>query len=360
MLPQTRMVMAGLLTAALLVGSSRAADLTESLKMGTPDIKSAGPLAFGPDGVLFVGDRQAAAIFAIDTGDRTPSAAGPFKVQGIDDKIAATLGTEAKQITLNSLAVNPTSGRAYLSVSRGRGPDGDPVLVRVDREGKIEEVPLKDVKFSKAALPNPPQGKGRQDAITHIAFVKDRVYVAGLSNEEFASKLRAIPFPFTDADKGASVEIYHGSHGRFETNSPVRTFVAYEINGEDNLLAAYTCTPLVKIPVTQLKAGERVKGTTVAELGNRNSPLDMIVYQKDGKDFILMANTSRGVMKITTENIDKIEPITKPQRSTAGLIYETIAGLKGVKHLDRLNKDNALVLVQADGGSMSLESIALP
>ena len=53
MLPQTRLVMAGVLTAVMLAGSSRAADLTESLKMGTPDIKSAGPLAFGPDGVLF-------------------------------------------------------------------------------------------------------------------------------------------------------------------------------------------------------------------------------------------------------------------------------------------------------------------
>jgi hypothetical protein len=360
MLLRTRFVMAGFLMFTLLAGSSRAADLTESLKTGTPSIKSVGPLAFGPDGVLFIGDSQAATIFAIDTGDRTPSPAGPFKIQGIDEKIAAMLGTEAKQITLNALAVNPASGRAYLSISRGRGPDGVPVVVRVDREEKIEEVPLKDVKFSKAVLPNQAQGKGRQDAITHIAFVKDRVYIAGLSNEEFASKLRAIPFPFADADKGASVEIYHGSHGRFETNSPVRTFVAYEINGEDNLLAAYTCTPLVKIPVSQLKPGERVKGTTIAELGNGNSPLDMIVYQKDGKDFILLANSRRGIMKITTEKIDKIDPITKPQRTTAGLTYETITGLKGVKHLDRLSKDNALALVQTDSGGMNLESIALP
>jgi hypothetical protein len=348
------------LTAAFFAGTSRAADLTESLKKGTPDIQSVGPLAFGPEGILFVGDRQAAAIFAIDTGDRTPSPAGPFKVENIDEKVAAMLGTEAKQILLNALAVNPASGRAYLSVSRGRGPDAAPVLVRVDREGKIEEVPLKDVKFSKAVLPNPAQGQRRQDAITHIAFVKDRVFVAGLSNEDFASNFRAIPFPFSQTDKGTNVEIYHGSHGRFETNSPVRTFVAYEINGEPNLLAAYTCTPLVKIPVSQLKAGERVKGTTIAELGNRNNPLDMIVYQKDGKDFILMANSSRGIMKITTENIDKIAGITKPQRDKAGLSYETIANLKGVKHLDRLDKENALALVQGDTGAMNLESIALP
>ena len=36
------------------------------LAAGSPDIKSVGPLAFGPEGVLFVGDNVGAAIFAID------------------------------------------------------------------------------------------------------------------------------------------------------------------------------------------------------------------------------------------------------------------------------------------------------
>ncbi len=360
MLLRTRLTMAALIAAALLAGPARAADLSASLKAGTPDLKSVGPLAFGPEGILFVGDPQGAAIFAIDTGDRTPSAAGPFKIEGIDEKIGAMLGTEAKQILINGLAVNPASNKAYMSISRGKGPDAAPVLLRVDREGKIDEVALKEVKFSKAVLPNPAEGKNREDVITHIAYVKGKVFVAGLSNEEFASKLRSIPFPFTEADKGTSVEIYHGSHGRFETNAPVRTFVPYEIKGEANLLAAYTCTPLVKIPVSQLKAGERVKGTTIAELGNGNRPLDMIVYQKDGKDYILMANSRRGIMKITTENIDQIEGITKPVAQKAGLTYETISALKGVQHLDLLDKENALLLVRTDSGSLNLESIALP
>ena len=39
------------------------------LEVGTPGIKSVGPLAFGPDGLLFVGDNVGAAIFAIDVGD---------------------------------------------------------------------------------------------------------------------------------------------------------------------------------------------------------------------------------------------------------------------------------------------------
>ncbi len=44
-------------------------------------------------------------------------------------------------------------------------------------------------------------------------------------------------------------------------------------------------------------------GTTIAELGNRNRPLDMIVYQKDGKEFLLMSNNSRGVMTIPTDGV---------------------------------------------------------
>ena len=229
-------------------------------------------------------------------------------------------------------------------------------------DGKIEELSLKNVKFAKAELPNSPDGdkvdrrgnKLRSQSITDLEYVDGRVFVAGLSNEEFASNLRAIPFPFADVEKGASVEIYHGAHGKFETASPVRTFTHYKIGGDEHLLAAYTCTPLVKLPVKQLQTGEKVKGVTIAELGNGNRPLDMLVYKKDGKDFILLANDRRGVMKITTDNIDKIEGITKPIQGTAGLTYETIGEMKGVTQLDRLNDTSALVLVQSEpGGAQS-------
>ena len=55
MLPRKCFAFAALTCALLLAGSARA-DQTDSLKKGTPEIKSAGPLAFGPDGVLFVGE----------------------------------------------------------------------------------------------------------------------------------------------------------------------------------------------------------------------------------------------------------------------------------------------------------------
>jgi hypothetical protein len=349
------------LTAALaLAAAARADTALDSLKSDSPELKSATALTFGPEGILFVADPAGAAIYALDTGDRTPGKGDNRpKVTNLDEKIASLIGIDAKQLSVNNLAVNPISGTAYLSVSRGRGPDAKPVIVRVGRDSKVAEFNLKGVKYAKAELPNAATGQRRNDAITGMAFVKDRLFVAGLSNEEFASKFRSIPFPFQAADKGTSVEIYHGSHGRFETASPIRTFVPFDIGGETNLLAAYTCTPLVKVPVKELKPGEKIKGTTIAELGNRNNPLDMVVYEKGGKRYILIANSARGVMKVTTEGIDKAEGITAKVADKAGLQYETIANLKGVQRLAGYDKTHALVL-QRDGNDLNLTPIELP
>jgi hypothetical protein len=343
---------------------ARGAEPTASLKKGTPDLKSAGPLAFGPDGILLVGDTKGAALFAIDTGERKAAAGNrAIEVKDLGGKVAAMLGTDPKQIAINDMAVNPQSGTVYLSVSRGRGPDAIPLLVRINADGKPEEFSLENVHFAKADLPNAPANeRQRVESITDVAFADGRVFVAGLSNEEFSSRLIAIPFPFSsEGFDGAAIEIYHGAHGRLETKSPIRTFVTYRIQNEPYMLAAYTCTPLVKLPVSELKAGAHIKGTTIAELGNRNRPLDMIVYHKDGKDYLLMANSSRGVMKIPTENAGTAEGITAPVNGKKGIGYDTIASLKGVAQMDQLDDHHAVLLVQEDpNGSMDLRTIELP
>jgi hypothetical protein len=338
-----------------------------SLKTGKAELKSAGPLAFGPNGVLFVGDSAAASVVALDTGDTKPAkTAGNIDIKGINQKIAGLLGTAPDQIRIEDVVVNPVSKQVYMSVSRGLGPDASPVILRVDAAGKISELSLNDIKHAKVSLTDAPspdakdrRGESlRTQSITDLAFVDGNVIVAGLSNEEFASSLRSIPFPFRETQKGAGIEIFHGAHGRFETNAPVRTFVPFEVNNQPHILAAYTCTPLVKIPVSELKPGNKVKGTTIAELGNRNRPLDMIVYRKGGKDFILMANSSRGVMKLPAEKLDSYQPITA-QTDKQGVPYETIASLKGVQQLDKLDDSNAVMLTD-DGGSLDLRAVPLP
>src|SRR6059058_4375848 len=189
---------------------------------GKPDLKSAGPLAFGPKGVLFVGDPQGAQIFAIDVGLAPTNPIGPtFKLEGADAKIAALLGTKADDITINDVVVEPGTNIAYCSVSRGKGPNAEPAIVRVDGNGNVTALPLDKVAYSKVSIANaPPEGptaKGgkaspRQQTITDLGFVDGKLFIAGLSNEEFASKLRSVEFPFKSSDTATSVEIFHTNH----------------------------------------------------------------------------------------------------------------------------------------------------
>jgi len=368
-----RITFSALAVSGLLSTPIHAANSMAGMSEGKPDIKSISQLAFGPEGILFVADSKSAAIFAVATGDTAATAGSDaLKVEGINQKIAALLGTTADQLLIDDMAVNPLSRNAYLAVSRGRGPGATPVIIRVKAGGKLEPFALDKVKFSRAQLPDAPtdgvvgQGKRqsnpRQEAITDIAFLEDRVLIAGLANEEFASTLRAIPFPFKTVPNSTSVEIYHGSHGRFETRAPVRTFVPFKVGNEPSLLAAYTCTPLVQFPIKDLYPGAKIKGKTVAELGNRNRPIDMIVYQKDGKDYLLLANSSRGVMKISTDKIENAAKIESPvpDGTTRGQPYETIADWKGIDHLANLDAQHALVLRRGEGNSLTLESLALP
>ena len=88
----------------------------------------------------------------------------------------------------------------------------------------------------------------------------------------------------------------------------------------------------------------------------------MIVYQKGGKDYLLLANSSRGVMKISTDEIEKMGSIEAPVPDGAkqGLPYETVAGWVGIDQLDRLDTGHALVLRRGESGALHLESLPLP
>lgn len=339
------------------------------LKPGAVELKSAGPLAFGPDGILFIGDPKAAAIYAIDTGDKDGApAAAKYKIEGLQQKLADAIGSSPDQVSVSDLVVNPASGNVYLLTSVKDGKIG---LVKVDGKGEVSPVSLDKIPFAVAAIPNAPEdkevGEGkrrknpRNESITDIAFQDGKLIVAGLSGAEAPSTVLELAFPFVAADPGASIEIFHGAHGRLEDTAVVRTFVPFNIGGEMSILAGFTCTPLVRFSLDDLEAGKKVRGTTLAELGNHNKPLDMISYQKDGQDFLLLSNSARGVMKINTKELGRDKGITEPvKQETAGQEYETIGDLKNVVQMDRLNEKNAVVLIQAENGPMELLSVPLP
>src|SRR5438034_10281032 len=211
---------------------------------------------------------------------------------------------------------------------RGLGAGARPALLRVDGAGTISVIDTDALPFTSVDLPNLKVSTTRNlraQSITDIKYADGRVWASGLSNEDFASKLWSIAYPFTQAEHGLSLEIYHGNHRRLETRAPMYAFVPYTIDNQPYIIGSYLCTPLVKFPVAALQHQSVLphRGTTIGEFGAANRPIDMIVYTKNGKDFILMSNTSRGVMNIPTDGFATAAPLTRPVNDTAGVPFET-------------------------------------
>jgi hypothetical protein len=353
------------LAAVVLAATNRKDALREGFVNGTADVKSISTLAFGPDGILLIGDSKSASVFALDTKDNQKAEKTPvIDLKKFDQKVAGALGTTVDNITIQDLVVNPLSKKIYCAVQMG---DGTPVLLKVDGES-ISKVSLSDVAYSVAGINNAPAEDAKDQrgrplrvaSVSDIAFVDGKVLVTGLSNKEFSSTFRSIPFPFTKQQDQSSLEIYHAAHQQYETYAPIRTFAAADINGKKQLIASYTCTPLVLFPLDELKPGIHVKGRTVAEMGSGNSPIDMITMKnKAGENVLLMSNSSRPIFRVKFTDIEKFQgTITTPVTenfATVGVDFVSLPVTNALQ-LDKLDDSTFVVLQRKTNGDLDLWS----
>jgi hypothetical protein len=224
---------------------------------------------------------------------------------------------------------------------RGHGTAQLPVIVKIDSvEGRVSQVDLSDVPFASASITNAPADDDRSDTllveapegeeveiagrtlriarpssrtstVTDLAYADGTVLVAGMSNEEFSSNLRRIPFAFGDEMLDNSLQIFHVSHDQYETAAPIRTFIPY--NGGSTVLASYTCTPVVQFFLKDLDPGTQAIGRTVADLGPMNQPIDMVSFTSGDEEFLVISNTHHPVTKLACRDIDRQEPLTQPK-----------------------------------------------
>ena len=335
-------------------------------------LTSAGPLAFGPEGILFVSDPKSATIYAIDTKSHRPEKAdlekATYQLEDVQGALASLANGNAGDVAVADIAVDPEAGTLLMSVTLASRPG----LAVVGLDGKANLIKLDKVLASAIELPNAPPdkvtGEGRRasnkrmESITDLAFSEGRLIVSGLAGENPLSTVRAIGFPFQAPGSEAQIEIFHAAHGRNEDYAAIRAFIPINIDGKPSLLAGFTCTPLVRFSLDSLQKGDKVRGTTVAELGNQNRPLDMIVYERDGKTFLLVTNTARGVMKIDTADVAGQDELTEPVKGggTAGVPFSKVESMTGILQLAKLGETHGVILRETEEKRLSLATIELP
>ena len=348
-------------------------------------LSSAGALAFDNANTLFVGDAKAGLVHAFDLTDnltdqadyqlgRAQTFEGRTIFNNLDVEIAALLGVEAADIAINDMVVHKPTKQIFLSVHRGHGPDAEAVVIAVNN-GALELVDLTSADHSSMSVGPVPTSETLEFgqplntlAITDIDYHNGELFVAGVSNEEFASKLRRIPFPFTNEISTSSIEIWHAVHAQYETRAPIITQTIAELDGEPTLIAIYACTPIVRIPLAELTDGAEVRGTMIGEMGFGNTPLDIVPYLNgwDGTSNVVVTNTNRSAASINLEAIASAEAMPHGEGvqnvfSVEG-VYQFPLPMSGTLHLDTLDETYALVVRHSpeDVRNIQLHTVAMP
>ena len=297
------------------------------------DVQSISRLEAGPGNVLFVADWKAARVHAIELPPAQQKAAGTFNILDLEALLSRQLG--GARITVQDMAVRPGTGEVYVAVSSG--PARTPALFAVTSDGKARRVDLKAAGATSVTLRDAPKGDDkfwkqtpeRSFTVTDMKWRDGELFVAGLSNQEFSSTLRRIRFPFTAQQSVSSIEIFHGGHNMMETRAPVRAMSFANLDGKPYLVAAYTCTPLVLIPIDALQDGAHVRGKTVAELGYGNTPADMISYSMRVGD-----KTEDYMMLVNFNRVSNVIPVSELRAASARPGIEKVVSFGQIAGLD--------------------------
>src|SRR5438270_14067980 len=134
---------------ALTVPAYGQGTILKSTATGDPQVQSIEALAFGPGGVLLIGDSRGAQVVAVDTGDTMPKPWSKVELPRVDEKLAGRLGTTARGIEILKLAVNPASFTAYFAVRNNEGKKD--LILTLDAAGKVGEFLLDNVKYARIA-----------------------------------------------------------------------------------------------------------------------------------------------------------------------------------------------------------------
>ena len=321
------------------------------------DIKSISRLAAGPENVLFVADWKSARVHAITLPPAAQKPAGTaFNILDLEDLLSRQVG--GAKVTVEDMVVRPGTAEVYIAVSYGAAKT--PALIVVSSDHRARRVNLEAAKSTSIALRDAPTSNykfwretpERSFTVTDMKWRDGELFIAGLSNQDFASTLRRIKYPFDSQQSVTSVEIYHTGHNLIETRAPIRAMSFATLGGKPYLVAAYTCTPIVIIPLDELKDGAHIRGKTIAELGYGNTPADLIAYTKtdQGKteDFLMLVNFDRGSSIIPVSELEAasarpgIETLV-PFGQIAGLDVMP-APLAGTMRLDNLDEKSFIVV----------------
>jgi len=332
------------------------------------ELQTAARLAFDDGGTLYIADWKAERIYAVKVPAARTAPDVPFNLHDVQKSIAAALKTKETGMRFEDLVVQPGTGTAYVAVTAG----GKPAVVSIDAGGKVQRLATGGLKTFATITDAPGPDKtfwrdlpAAALTVTDMKVHAGKLYLAGLSNRNFASTLRVYDVAGGGKASTATVEMYHPVHNQVETRAPIRAMAFADVDGVPSMVAAYTCTPVVLIPLDAIRDGAHIVGKTIGEMGWGSMPNALVSYKLGDSDLVLLVNSSRSADLMTVSDIAQHakqpgidKPIQWPNNPVSG-VKGTMTPMAASMRVDNLN-DKLLLALRRDDASGAMQLVTIP
>lgn len=273
-------------------GSGTLSNVLEGAQLGDPHLLSAQRLAFGPGGVLLIGDGRSERIVAVETGDTSEAAREDNSFNRIDNLpglAADAIGPDvaSDDVVIEDVAVNPSSFITYIAATRTS--TNEAYVLWVDADADLRLFDMSNVVH--AAVDVRPSD-GAAALIADLIWFKSSV-IATVTPQSFLRHeitYVATPFEHEGGARHTTTRIFHRSWNQWITEQPMDAFFTFENAVGQRFLAGSFTSSVAVFEASELADGSSEEpGETVFDLLDGRWVLDFEVFQRDDEMRVLLS-----------------------------------------------------------------------
>lgn len=273
------------------MGSGATPNMLSEAQLGNPELRSAQQLAFGPGGVLLIGDGRTDRLVAVETGDTSLASREENAFERIDNLAGAAANAIGKNVTaselqIDDMAVNPVSHRTYLAVTRFTTLEA--YVLSVGPDGDLHVFDLDNVVH---AIVDVPPADGGAATFAGLSWTDENVIGSVTPQSFLRHELTYVKTPFAHEGRVryATTRVFHKGWGMWVDNLPMDRFFTYEDGGELFVAGSFGSS-VARFRSAELEGGAAdVQGATVFDLLDGRTVSDFMTYERDGETLVIVS-----------------------------------------------------------------------
>ncbi|HEY1045188.1 MAG TPA: hypothetical protein VGF79_02040 [Bacteroidia bacterium] len=263
-------------------------------------------LAYSNDQVLMLAvNNSTGMVYAIDLEDNNAGSASANEITGnVSDfgtKLAAAMGTQASNLSILNMEVNPISKNVYLLAFNNSNNSSS--VIKVSAAGtSVTVLDLSNVTYSSISY------SASGERVNDIAWGNNTLFLSFSHASTLVGRVGSIKAPFkhnASMSNRATTVFKTNWGGNYFTDAPLESMCFADVAGEKRLMGVTVCAPGYSFKADEVSNGAGL--LQVKEFFNLNTGSALKVYtiNQNGKTYLIEHHMNGRITRIGEKYLDE-------------------------------------------------------